>query len=130
MKNRIPEDILADHWFSFVHDLIGRLQRAFRSAQSANGLTQKDIGDILGKSPSFISRCLTGQQNMTIRTMHDIARAMGYRLEITLRPLAMLPLANRQPQPNKPVNAYGTSTPASYWNPNNPSVTTALVLGK
>jgi len=118
MSNRIPDDVLAEHWFGFVHELIGRLQNAFRDARANSGLTQKEIGERLGKGPAFISRCLSGQQNMTIRTMHDLARAMGYRLEIGLQPLSSLSRANHQPQANRPAQSVATPTTHTYLNVN------------
>ena len=95
LAKRIPEEQLAEHWFAFMHRLMGKLQQAFLAESRATGLTQQDIADRLGKSPSFISRRLRGQQNMTIRTMHDMARAMGCRLDVDLRPLRSLQPANR-----------------------------------
>jgi hypothetical protein len=118
MDERIAEDQLAERWFAFLHGLIRLLQGAFRQV-GRNGITQKLIARRLGKSPAFISRCLSGQQNMTIRTMHDLAFAMGYRLEISLQPLASLPAANwhssaaeaRQPiTPKASVQVSGVSS--------------------
>src|SRR5215470_11319242 len=99
MSERISEDLLAERWFEFMHSLIRGLRAAFRTANKA-GITQKDIAAKLGKGPAFISRCLSGQQNMTVRTMHALALAMEHRLEIRLVPLAMLPQANNQPTQN------------------------------
>jgi transcriptional regulator with XRE-family HTH domain len=87
MAQRIPEDELAEHWFAFKHRLVGQLQSAFRRVSLEKGLTQKDIADRLGMDPAFISRCLRGQQDMTVRAMHDLARATGCRLDVTVRPL-------------------------------------------
>lgn len=93
-SDRIPPEILAEQWFSFTHRLLGGLQAAFRRS----GLSQKDIAKRLDKSPAVISRCLSGQQNMTIRTMHDLARAMDHRLEVHLQPLSELRPTNWAPQ--------------------------------
>src|SRR5262249_20373506 len=93
--DRISEDVLAEHWYSFMHQLIGRMQEAFRTARREDSeLSQKTIAEKLGKPAPFISRCLSGQQNMTIRTIYYIARAMGYRLEITFRPLKSIRPSN------------------------------------
>jgi transcriptional regulator with XRE-family HTH domain len=83
---RISRDELAERWFAFQHELLTQLQGAARAA-AARGLTQENIADRLGKDPAFVSRCLRGQQNMTTRTMHDLARAMDCRLDIRLEPL-------------------------------------------
>jgi DNA-binding phage protein len=102
---RIPDEILAEQWFTFVHRLIEGMQHAYRVSQGEADLTQKQIAEKLGKKASFVSRCLSGQQNMTIRTIHDLARAMDCRLEVTFRPTRSLPRANNQ----------AISRPASAW---------------
>jgi len=91
---RIPDEILAEQWYGFVHRLIEGMQLAYRNSGEPQELTQKKIAERLGKKPSFVSRCLSGQQNMTIRTIHDLARAMDCRLEVTFRPLKSLRPAN------------------------------------
>jgi hypothetical protein len=94
---RIPPYVLDEQWFGFVHKLIEQMQIAFRNAQAGDQLNQKKMGIRLGKKPSFVSRCLSGQKNMTIRTIHDLARAMNCRLEVTLRPLVSLKPVNKRP---------------------------------
>ena len=94
---RIPDEILAEQWFGFVHHLISGMQDVYRTRRKTHGLSQKVLAEKLGKKPSFISRCLSGQQNMTIRTIHDIARAMGCRLEVRFVPLESLRPANNVP---------------------------------
>ena len=91
MENaKIPEATLAEQWFGFVHNLLSEMQKMYRTRKKTRNLSQKDLAERLGKKPSFISQCLSGQQNMTIRTIHDIARAMGCRLEIKFIPLELL----------------------------------------
>jgi hypothetical protein len=90
---RIPEVVLDEQWFGFVHNLIEQMQATFRNSAKE----QKFIAARLGKAPSVISRCLSGQQNMTIRTIHDLARAMDCRLEVAFRPLKDLAPSNYQP---------------------------------
>jgi ribosome-binding protein aMBF1 (putative translation factor) len=82
-EERIPEHDLAELWFSFLHKCIAAMQHAFRQS----GLQQKTIAARIGRSASFVSRCLSGQQNMTLRTIHDISRGMGYRLVVNMEPL-------------------------------------------
>jgi hypothetical protein len=95
---RIPEELLAEQWFSFVQDLIGGMQSAYREAKKRDPkLNQKVMAAKLGKKPSFVSRCLSGQTNMTIRTIHGIGRSMGYRLRVYWEPLYSLQPSNRQP---------------------------------
>jgi transcriptional regulator with XRE-family HTH domain len=95
---RIPDETLAEQWYGFVHGLIAEMQSTFRKRHKTKNLSQKGLAERLGKKPSYISRCLSGQQNMTIRTIHDLARAMDCRLEISFRPLETLRPANNVPK--------------------------------
>jgi hypothetical protein len=106
---RIPDEVLAEQYYRLVHHLIGEMQARYRTA----GIPQKIMAAKLGKKPSFISRCLSGQTNMTIRTIHELVRAMDARLEIQVRALSDIAVKrNRQiraqtpPTPN--VSSGGT----------------------
>jgi hypothetical protein len=90
---RIPEDILAEHWFSLKQRVLDELQGAYRKVKDS--VPQKTIAARLGKDPATISRCLRGDQNMTLRTMAALARGMGFRLDVSLTPLASLQTTNR-----------------------------------
>jgi len=103
---RIPNEVLAQQWFAFIHRAIGGLQVAFRTEHKRSGLTQKDIAQKLGKHEATVSRCLSGQQNMTLRTLHNLARAMDCRMEIKFSPLAGV-------QPTNRATALAASQPAS-----------------
>lgn len=108
---RIPDEVLAEQWFGFVHRLIEGMQLAHRGSAGAGEISQKEIAERLGKKPSFVSRCLSGQQNMTIRTIHDLARAMDCRLEIAFRPLRSVRRSNNPATP--PSNAFRMGAPAA-----------------
>jgi len=77
---RIPDQELAELWFSFKQNALDKLQTAFRRGN----LSQEDIAVRLGRDPATISRCLRGRTDMNLRTMHDLARGMGCRLRIEL----------------------------------------------
>jgi transcriptional regulator with XRE-family HTH domain len=100
--SRIPEDVLAEQWYGLLHRVLGKLQTAFRNT----GLTQEAIGRRIGKSPAVISRCLRGKENMTLRTMHEIARGMNCRLRIELDALDEVQPSNR---PRREVGAQGAA---------------------
>lgn len=99
MRNEFSPELLAMQWFGFMHDLHSELVQAYRMA-AHEGLTQKEIARRIERDPGFVSRCLKGQQNMTVRTIHNLARAMGYRPKITLEALDSLSPANNQPGPS------------------------------
>lgn len=96
---RIPEDQLAEHWYGFMHDLLGGLRRAYTKAkQDDPTLTQKVIAARLGRDPGQVSLWLNGRQNMTVRTVNNLARALDHRLNISLEPLSHVTLSNWYPQ--------------------------------
>jgi transcriptional regulator with XRE-family HTH domain len=94
---RIPEDMLAETWYAFMHDLLREVQDAYRRSK----MTQDDIAARIGRDPAFISRCLHGKQNMTVRTMNNIARAMDCRLNVSLDDLQTLTHSNAVPANKK-----------------------------
>jgi hypothetical protein len=105
---RISPEVLAEQWYGFMHGLIGQMQGAYRVAQS-NGVNQKIMAERIGAKPAFVSRCLSGQQNMTVRTIHNLARAMDCRLEVAFRPLGTLTASNWAP----PVTEFKGTTLAA-----------------
>jgi transcriptional regulator with XRE-family HTH domain len=52
-----------------------------------DGVTRHELAKRLGKSKGFISQILTGERNMTLRTLADVMFALGHRFELTARPL-------------------------------------------
>lgn len=93
LPDRISEDVLAEHWFSFVHEVFAELKAAI----AKRGVTQEEIAGRLGRDPATISRCLSGRQNVTLRTMCDIARAIGYRPDIRFEDLTAMAKTGRRP---------------------------------
>ena len=92
---RIPQEVLEEQWYDFIHKLIEKMQIAYRNAQDDDpAINQKVIAERIGKKASFVSRCLSGQQNMTIHTAHYVARGMDCRLEVSFQPLKLLPRSN------------------------------------
>lgn len=56
------------------------------SLRLKNGLTQKDLARCLGTTQSVIARIERGNQNLSIRTLTKLARALGADLRIEIRP--------------------------------------------
>ena len=48
-------------------------------------LTKSEIAAALGKSKAFVTQLLDGKRNMTLRTLSDIAFALGVRCEVRFR---------------------------------------------
>lgn len=53
-----------------------------RAQMRAQGLTQAELAGRLGWKPAQVSRALQGGQNLTLRSMVRICRALGLRLEV------------------------------------------------
>lgn len=51
-----------------------------------DNVTRADLARRLGKSKSFVTQALSGSRNMTLRTLSDIAHALGYRVEVSFVP--------------------------------------------
>jgi transcriptional regulator with XRE-family HTH domain len=45
-------------------------------------MSRQELAAALGKSKGFVSQLLSGERNMTLRTLADLAYATGYRLEL------------------------------------------------
>lgn len=86
---------LEEKWVDLMHDVRDGLQAALHES----GLSQREVATRLGKDPAFVSRCFAGRQNLELRTASDLARAMGFRVDVRFVALASLPPANRRPQP-------------------------------
>lgn len=68
--------------------MIGDIRHALNQALSEEfekrGLTQQNIADLLGKNKSFISRKFSGDTNMTLETLADLAYALDRPVRISL----------------------------------------------
>lgn len=68
--------------------LIGQVQHALNQALSEEherrGLTRAGMAAILGTDKSFITRKLTGESNMTLETLADLAYALDRPVKVTL----------------------------------------------
>jgi plasmid maintenance system antidote protein VapI len=48
-------------------------------------VTRADLAQIMGVSPGRVSQILSGDENLTLRTVASVADALGADVEITLR---------------------------------------------
>lgn len=63
-------------------DVKQRVGSLIREARKAKGLTQKELGDMIGVAESTFSRFEKGGQNLTLDTLQRISDALGVRLLI------------------------------------------------
>jgi hypothetical protein len=69
----------------------------FATRAERDGLTKKDIAEILGKDPAQITRLLSGPGNWEQDTTSDLLYAMGGEIEYAVRDLRDLGPRNSQP---------------------------------
>ncbi|MER9300465.1 helix-turn-helix domain-containing protein [Mesorhizobium sp. M0621] len=113
-ETRIPEERLAEQWYGLLHKVISSVQIAYRNAAKETGLTQKVMAKRLGmNNPEVISRCISGQKNMTLRTLHNLARAMDCRLDIAITPLSSLKVFDNAPAKTPPLGRREGSSSAA-----------------
>lgn len=70
----------------FLGNVERAFQRAFTDAKKQRKLTQQQLAVTLGVDRSAINRRLLGRENMTERTLAEMAFAMGYDIEFKLVP--------------------------------------------
>lgn len=63
---------------NYVMDLC----EAVHSAMSGSGMTQEELAERLGKKPSQITRILSGEANVTLRTLAELDSVFGLGLEL------------------------------------------------
>ena len=61
------------------------LAKKLRNARKRSGLTQQELGSIIGTSRQVITRIESGTQNLTIETLQTVAGALDYELMIELK---------------------------------------------
>jgi transcriptional regulator with XRE-family HTH domain len=68
--------------------LLGEIQHALNQALSEEhqrrGLTRAEMARIIGKNKSFVTRKLTGVDNMTLETFADLAFALDRPVRVSL----------------------------------------------
>lgn len=68
---------------------IGKVRKALISAavdeKAASGINQQQLADALGVNRSVITRMLKGEGNLTLRSVGEIAWALGWDPDFTLR---------------------------------------------
>lgn len=60
----------------------GELRKLLRSMRKRKGLTQAQLAAMVGLERTSICNIELGHQQLTERTINDIARALGYRVRI------------------------------------------------
>lgn len=81
-KSRI--DKRRQTYIRLLSEIAHALNQALDEEHARRGLTQADIARILGKEKSFVSRKLSGDTNMTLETLADLAYALDRPVHVSL----------------------------------------------
>jgi transcriptional regulator with XRE-family HTH domain len=65
-------------------ELIVEVTEALARALRSSGLTQSELAARLGKTKGFVSQIMGGGNNLTLRTLADVAGAIGCRVQVKL----------------------------------------------
>ena len=93
-NEKIDPAMLDAYYMRAMHKLLSELQSAYQATHRATGMTQKDIAERLDIGEAYVSHCLRGHKNMTLRTMSKLARAMDYRIEVGVTSVTSPHLSN------------------------------------
>ena len=63
-------------------ELILETTELIAKTMEQNKISKADLARKLKKSKPFISQCLSGEQNLTLRTVADLFGALGYKIQI------------------------------------------------
>lgn len=66
-------------------DIKQKVGEQIRDARKAKGLTQKELGAIMGLSESVVNKYETGKQNLSLETVQKVARALGVELTVLIK---------------------------------------------
>ena len=64
--------------------LILEVTEALSEAIEEQGLTRSEVAKRLGKTKGFVSQLLAGGRNLTLRTVADVADAIGISLKVAV----------------------------------------------
>jgi transcriptional regulator with XRE-family HTH domain len=93
----------------FIGSVRKSLLRIAIREKELHGVTQQSVASKLGVNRSVINRILKGQANLTLRSIAEIAWALGYTAEITLKKASDIAAS----QPDEGVRASLPSSVAS-----------------
>jgi len=69
-------------------ELILEVTELLSSALEARQMTKSDLAEKLGRSKGFVTQVLSGNRNLTLRTIADIADALDYRIRMVKEPVS------------------------------------------
>jgi len=83
----ISRDILeVDNSLFQQEELILEATELLSTIMAENDISKADLARRLGKTNAFVTQCLSGGQNLTLRTLANLFGALGYRLDLGATP--------------------------------------------
>lgn len=67
-------------------ELILEVTEALCKALDEGHVTRSQLARRLGKSPAFVTQILAGGRNLTLKSLADVADALGARISVVLTP--------------------------------------------
>lgn len=92
-RSLIPQKERARYWAETIYRTAAALVDAYARAEK-RGVNQEVIADRIGRDKAQISRWLTGERNMTIKSISEMALAMDCDLQIKLVDIGSIPAPN------------------------------------
>jgi len=85
-NTKIKEDILWEDYYASLHRAYNSMLDVFQKRAKEEGLTTAKLAKLLGVNKSLISRRLNGCENLTTKTLSNMASAMNSELMVELKP--------------------------------------------
>src|SRR6185437_7254082 len=63
-------------------ELLLEVTELLASVMEDNNVSKAELARRIGKSKAFVTQCLCGSQNLTLRTLADLFLALGYRMQL------------------------------------------------
>ena len=121
MSFRSKIDKRRQTYIRLLGEIAHALNKALDEEHAQRGLTQADIARMLGKQKSFVSRKLSGDTNMTLETLADLAYALDRPVRVSLP--SRVPAVGQNFSQSFKVGGGTVETPAVSATPSAPSET-------
>jgi transcriptional regulator with XRE-family HTH domain len=75
--------------------------------------TKSQLAEALGTTPANVTQWLNGSRNMTLRTLADIGRVLGVRVQLQLVPVSQVPRKARPSVAVVELESVGRQSPVN-----------------
>lgn len=109
---------------------LARAQSIIQSAMDKAGMSRADLAREMKRNRSFVSRMLSGDHNLTVKTMTRALVACGVEVDFKTVPIVWnwesAPVSASVHDGEEMLPAYSGSAPCSVWDDNTPSLPEAM----